>query len=71
MPESSRRSWVLTVMSSRSRPAGRTRSSRWRHQSACRSQGRTDVSSRQTTWSLRTRATSNCCGVQVLARVAT
>jgi hypothetical protein len=50
MPESSRQSWVLMVMSSRNRPAGRIRSSRWHRQSACRSRGRTDVSSRKTWW---------------------
>jgi len=50
MPESSRRSWALMVMSSRNRPAGRIRSSRWHHRSACRSRGRTGVSSRKTWW---------------------
>ena len=49
-PESSRWSWVLKVMSCRSRPGGRTRSSRWRRRFACRNPGRTDVSSRKTWW---------------------
>jgi hypothetical protein len=43
-------SWVLRVMSCRSRPGGRTRSSRWRRRFACRNPGRTDVSSRKTWW---------------------
>jgi hypothetical protein len=50
MPESSRWSWVLMVMSSRNRPGGRTRSSRWRRRFACRNPGRTDVPSRKTWW---------------------
>lgn len=49
-PGSSRQSWVLMVTSSRNRPGGRIRSSRWHRRSACRSRGRTLVSSRETWW---------------------
>lgn len=48
---SSRRSWESTARSCRSRPGGRTRSSRWRPRFACRNPGRTGVSSRKT-WRL-------------------
>jgi hypothetical protein len=48
MPESSQQSWVLTARSSRNRPGGRIRSSRWRRRFACRNPGKTDVPSRKT-----------------------
>jgi hypothetical protein len=48
MPESSRQSWVLMARSSRNRPGGRIRSSRWRRRFACRNPGKTDVPSRKT-----------------------
>lgn len=46
----------LLMTSSRSRPAGRLQSSRWRRRSACRSRGRTGTSSRTTWWQLDERA---------------
>lgn len=68
MPESSRQSLVLMTASSRSRPTGRTRSSRWRHRFACRNLGRTGASSRKTWW-LRDRREEvelqeSCCSRQ-------
>jgi hypothetical protein len=67
MPESSRRSWALMVMSSRNRPAGRIRSSRWHHRSACRSRGRTGVSSRKTWW-LMVKARTNWSGCDAVGK---
>jgi hypothetical protein len=70
---SSRRSWESRARSCRSRPGGRTRSSRWRLRFACRNPGRTGVSSRKT-WRLfgetrgRTSWREWCRGLNVFGR---
>jgi hypothetical protein len=61
MPESSRQSWVLMVMSCHSRPGGTIRSSRWRRRFACRNPGRTDVPSRKTWWRVDARSSWRGC----------